>query len=274
MKTLSNNKGVALIILIIAMTLISLLGAGMVSFMGAKQKSYPFQVNSYRALNIANAGVEYAIRFASDGLDSNGNSIFFSDATLTTIGKSFGGGSFSFNYAYATNILTVTGTYSSSSSRQIRLSNFRRYISPVTLVPLASSRPYRSGYDTIVPTISNNESNFTVNRIDVTIPATGGNTYLDILRDGTSVFNYSSTYYDQCLSTPAPTCRDQDSINGIYIAGGGTIQFDLSPPVHTPDTLYTYTLHFSPAAAPTGQYTMKIYTSLPSGNPFTIQFTL
>jgi hypothetical protein len=273
MKTLSNNKGVALIILIIAMTLISLLGAGMVSFMGAKQKSYPFQVNSYRALNIANAGVEYAIRFASDGLDSNGNSIFFSNPTLTTLGKSFSEGNFTVNYDYPNNRLTIIGTYG-STSRQVRLSNFRRYISPITLVPLASSRPYRSGYDTIVPTISNNESSFTVNRIDVTVPVTGANTYLNILRDGTSVINYSSTTYPQCGSTPVPTCRDKDSINGIYIAGGGTIQFDLSPPAHAPDTPYTYTLHFSPAAAPTGQYTMKIYTSLPSGNPFTIQFTL
>jgi len=41
MKTLFNNKGAALIILIIAMNLISVLGASMVSIMGAKQSPYP-----------------------------------------------------------------------------------------------------------------------------------------------------------------------------------------------------------------------------------------
>jgi hypothetical protein len=166
--------------------------------------------------------------------------------------------------------VTVAGTYGSSSSRQIKLSNFRRYISPITLVPLATSRPYRSSNDTIVPVISNNESNFTVSRIDVTAPLTGG-AYLNILRDVTNVFDYAASAYPVCVLPLASPCKDLT--NGIYIAGGSAIRFDLSSSVYVPDTPYAYALHFS-TTAPSGQYTMKIYTSLPSGNPFTIQFSL
>ena len=63
MKTLSNNRGVALIVLIVAMTLIAILGTSFVSLMGSKQKGFLYQIDSYRALNLANAGVEYAIRY-------------------------------------------------------------------------------------------------------------------------------------------------------------------------------------------------------------------
>ncbi len=279
MKTLSNNKGVSLIVLIVAMTLIAILGASFVSLMGTKQKSVIYQTDSYRALNIANAGIEYAIRYASEGLDSSGNSIFFSDQQLSTIGKNFSGGTFSVVYSYSSLIdrdyINVTGT-SKISTRQVRLSKFRRYISPLTLVPLASSRPSLSGNDAVVPIIANNESNFVLNRIDVTLPAPGSNTYLNILRGGSSVFNYFASSYPPCGPIPSPTCKD--FVNGIYIAGNGssgTIQFDLSSPNHIPDAIYTYTLRFSSiATAPAGQYIMKVYTSLPSGNPFTIQFSL
>jgi hypothetical protein len=271
---LSNNRGISLVVLIVAMTLIALLGASFVSLMGSKQKGFLYQINSYRALNIANAGVEYAIRYASDGLDGSSNSIFFSDPTLATIGKSFNGGIFSVVYTYdpiiTTDYITVTGTYS-NSSRQIKLTSFRRYISPITLVPSASNRPYRSGNDAIVPVISNNENNFTVNRIDVTVPATGGNTYLDIWQGGVSIFDYAASAYPSC--TPlAPICKDLT--NGIYIAGSGTIQFDISsPPLASNTPPYTYTLRFS-ATAPAGFYMLKFYTSVLVGTPFTVQFTL
>ena len=67
MKTLSNNKGISLVVLIVAMTLIAILGTSFVSLMSSKQKGFLSQIDSYRALNIANAGVEYAIRYVSDG---------------------------------------------------------------------------------------------------------------------------------------------------------------------------------------------------------------
>ena len=58
--TLSNKRGAALIILIIVITITGLIGAGILSMMGAKQRSYAFQLQSYQAYMLAHAGVEFA----------------------------------------------------------------------------------------------------------------------------------------------------------------------------------------------------------------------
>lgn len=71
MKMLFNNKGISLVILLIAMTLIAVLGTSFVSLMSAKQKSFLHQIDSYRALNIANAGVEYANRYIGDNIKTS-----------------------------------------------------------------------------------------------------------------------------------------------------------------------------------------------------------
>ncbi len=82
---LFNERAVALVILIIVITVTALIGAGVVSFMGAKQKSYPYQVQSYQAYMIAHSGVEFAVRYAHDNKDgfstSPGTYIFAYDAT-------------------------------------------------------------------------------------------------------------------------------------------------------------------------------------------------
>jgi hypothetical protein len=66
---LSNKRGAALIILIIVITITGLIGAGILSMMGAKQRSYAFQLQSYQAYMLAHAGVEFAIRYAYDNKD-------------------------------------------------------------------------------------------------------------------------------------------------------------------------------------------------------------
>ena len=292
-KMLSNNKGVSLVILIVAMTLIAILGASFVSFMGVKQRGFLHQLDSYRALNIANAGVEYAIRYISDGLSdtTDPNNNFFSDPTAT-VNRSFAGGVFAFTYYhdYDTNgnindsTLLVRAGYPQTnplSKREIKLSNFRRYLNPITLVPstpsLPSIPPSISGNDIVIRVISNNGSSFTVSRVDVTMPATGSDSFVTVFRDGSSVFeNSSSSPYAECGAIPSAVCR---STNGIYIEGDGStnpVRFELTSPNHDPDGIYTYRLRFYPpvASAPSGQYIMRLYTSLPSGNPFTITFSV
>jgi hypothetical protein len=69
MMSLTNKKGVALVLLVIAITFIGMIGVGIISLMGAKQKSYPFQVQSYQAYMLAHAGVEFSIRYARDNKD-------------------------------------------------------------------------------------------------------------------------------------------------------------------------------------------------------------
>ncbi len=75
MKTLFNSRGVSLVILVIAMTIIAILGASFVSLVGMKQRGFLHQNDSYRAFNIANAGIEYAIRYVGDGIDPLGSNL-------------------------------------------------------------------------------------------------------------------------------------------------------------------------------------------------------
>ena len=244
-----------------------------------KQKGFLYQIDSYRALNIANAGVEYAIRYVSDGLTdtTNPTNNFFSNHS-TSVTRSFAGGTFVFTYDHVNNRIAVEGSYpdpSPQSRREVRLSNVRRYFSPISLKPdgLLASIPQRNLNDIDIPTISNNDSSFTVTRIDVSI-TTSSNMYLNILRDGTAIFsNSGSVPYAPCLPTPIPVCYNL--ANGIYTYSGNyTYRFDLTSPNpnHVMDSTPIYTLHFS-GPPPTGLYRIDFYTSL-SSTPYTIQFSI
>jgi len=118
---LLTEKGISLIVLIVAITLTSLLGVGIVSFMGAKQKTLVPQVQTYQSYAIAHAGIEFAIRYAYDNKDDND----FPNAHFPkTI--SFGGGSFTITYDRNNNALLSQGTYE-TATRTIELTNFRSY---------------------------------------------------------------------------------------------------------------------------------------------------
>lgn len=131
MKMWLTEKGISLIILIISITIMSIIGAGIVSFMGAKQKSYPYQIQSYQALNLANAGVEFAIRYAYDnknGFNLNpGN--YIPSASPGKIVEPFGAGQGTFELIYSTasnGTITSIGTYG-LSKRTVRVTDFRNY---------------------------------------------------------------------------------------------------------------------------------------------------
>lgn len=109
-----------LVILIIAMTLIAALGAAFVSMVSSKQQGFTLLLNGHRATMIARAGVEWAIRFASEGNSVNGNNMPFDPDHPNE-------GSFSPNYDEAADVLTVDGTYQGITQR-ITLSNFHRYL--------------------------------------------------------------------------------------------------------------------------------------------------
>ena len=267
MKTLSNNKGVALIILIISMTLISLLGAGMVSFMGAKQKSYPFQVNSYRALNISNAGVEYAIRFASDASLADSNNFFLNPTATKTFPTSgtFGGGTFNITYNYnRTNLnqdyIDVVSNYS-GINRTVRLRTFRRYVSSITLVPDSSYRPYKADKLVVIPLINNNENSGGISITSVALSVVGGgNKFLDDICFG-------SDEISGCLP-PAGLGRSvqQDGTQIIL----NTLDFD-GPYFITRDTIDWCILQFQDANV-AGNYTMTF--TLSGIQPNTVRFTI
>ena len=117
----SNNKGFALITLVIAMTLIALIGAGFVSIVGSKQKGFTYLLKRQKANMIARAGVEWAIRFASEGYDVK-------NVEKNLVPGKLEEGSFTTSYDAIGDKMEVEGKYQGSKER-IRLSNFQRYLS-------------------------------------------------------------------------------------------------------------------------------------------------
>lgn len=106
-------------VLIIAMTLIAVLGASFVSMVISKQQGFTLLLNGHRANMIARAGVEWAIRFASEANPVSGSRDYVPGTPKE--------GSFSLSYNDSTDVLTVDGTYQGTVQR-ITLSKFRQYI--------------------------------------------------------------------------------------------------------------------------------------------------
>ncbi len=139
--------------LVITMTIIGLIGASIASLMGAKHKELSFQVNSYNALNLANAGVEWARRYISDGPSYPINMT----VTLGTLGV----GSFTVTYnPSVSDVLTSIGSYQ-GVSRRVGISQFRRrFVSIITIYP--GNSPYYNGNYIYIPFINNGSQSLTI----------------------------------------------------------------------------------------------------------------
>jgi hypothetical protein len=253
MKTLSNNRGISLIVLIVAMTLIALLGASFVSLMGSKQKGFIYQNDSYHALNIANAGMEYAVRYASDAFLEDTNN-FFMNPTITktfpTTGT-FSGGNFDITYYYNQTVpsqdyINVIGRYK-SVARTIRLSNFRRYITAITHVPDAGYRPAvisvpSTSVNIHIPFINNDISSKTINAFTLSI--LGG---------------VNKTLEEICFSiNPTDACTGSGTLGRIMQQNGALESFappDYIAPNVSSNQIYWLHLIFQNGTNVNGSYT-------------------
>lgn len=75
-----NRKGIALIMLIIAIIITALIGVGVTSFVASKKATEDYPIYSYQAYLLANAGVEFAIRYAHD---NQPNFVLFPNTYIT-----------------------------------------------------------------------------------------------------------------------------------------------------------------------------------------------
>ena len=124
----SRNKGVTLITLIIAITIFAVFITVFSYVMIAKHGAEALYVQSTQAYAVAQAGVEYGIRYATDNNFSAINSL----GAIT-----FGDGSFTLEYTTPNaGTLTSTGTVG-NAERQIILQRFRLLVmgQAITLDP-------------------------------------------------------------------------------------------------------------------------------------------
>jgi hypothetical protein len=129
-----GNKGVTLITLIIAITIFAVFITVFSYVMIAKHESEPLYVQSTQAYAVAQAGIEYGTRYATDRYLANPTTYAYDDLSIT---ESLGNGSFTLVYTAANRgTLTSTGTVG-VAERQIILQQFRVLVAgqAITLDP-------------------------------------------------------------------------------------------------------------------------------------------
>lgn len=137
-----NNKGVTLITLIIAITIFAVFITVFSYIMVAKHGSSALYVQSTQAYAVAQAGIEYGIRYATDKYIAD-PAYDYIDLTITeSLGNGSGSGSFTLGYT-ATNrgTLTSKGTVG-NAERQIILQQFRVLVAGQAITLNPSQSPY------------------------------------------------------------------------------------------------------------------------------------
>lgn len=232
--------------LVVAMTLIAILGASFVSFMGSKQKGFLYQIDSYKALNIANAGVEYAIRTVYDNIASP--EAYIAQCDSLTV-QNFADGQFKFCYQsdYTNsefNTLRVEGIYDGGSSthtaiaaRTVKLTHFMNYASKNSLSGIPYNLPgsYSSITNSImIPIINAYGNDISINRVDLSLSGSSSNLrYIYFTDDLSGV----PTRYYSCTCAPSPcTCSSPFTLTGPYLITANNmprwciLAFDSTPP--------------------------------------------
>lgn len=130
LNLLNNSRGISILFLIVAMLLMVAIGYVFSYLTPTKQKSAIFPVYSNQAFFIAQSGVEFAVRYASD--NSWTTPVLLTN--LNGITRNLGNGQFTLIYDSSTNRLTSRGDIQNISQRQISVSNFTQFVSSGALI--------------------------------------------------------------------------------------------------------------------------------------------
>jgi hypothetical protein len=233
MRMLFTERGASLIVLVIVIVAIGIIGAGVVSLMGVKQRSYPLQAQSYQALNLANAGIEFAIRYANDRYMNFGESTQDSLGSPKTV--SFGSGNcgtFTIRYIGGTDYTLTSLGVCGNAQRTVRVNQFAGYAQGSGLIlteivdsvypPIQGCYTYCSGpsnQNVSVPLTNTYDRDIYIKYITVTLTPAQGSTNLvsGLYLDGALVYdpgtdttnpNYKRQGHDDyvCIPTPAGGC--------------------------------------------------------------------
>jgi hypothetical protein len=195
---LYNSRGLSVLFLVIAMMLMVAIGYVLSYLIPTKQKSVSLAVSSNQAFFLAQSGVEFAVRYASDnGLGSLSGPIT----------RSLGRGSFTINYASVADRLTSIGEVPNASQRRIVVSNFTRFLGGLVLwiEPPTYTGPCwfisRTNARFYIKNIG--VSNITLNSFSASWSQSTNRNLTTILMDGVTKFSgsYSSGSGVQTLAT-------------------------------------------------------------------------
>ncbi len=135
-KTLLKSKGISVLFLIIAMLIMVTIVYIFSYIIPTKHKSIRFPIYSTQAFFIAQSGVEFAVRYASDNNWKTPAQL----SNLNGITRSLGKGQFILTYDAPTDKLLSRGIIQNLSERQILVSNFTQFVSSNALI-LDPDRP-------------------------------------------------------------------------------------------------------------------------------------
>jgi hypothetical protein len=132
--TILNSKGISVLFLIIAMLLMVTIGYVFSYLIPTKEKSVSFVISSSQAFFIAQSGVEYAVRYASDqGWTTPASLLGLNGPGVNQ--RNLGRGGFTLSYDNTTDKLTSIGVVPNASERRIIVSTFTSFVSkPLILV--------------------------------------------------------------------------------------------------------------------------------------------
>jgi len=161
-----RNDGISVVAIVIVLLLMSALGFVFSSLIITKQKSAHLPFRSAQAFYAAQAGIEYAIRYACDWENFDPNSSFSVTNSLETE-------SFSVTYDPVEQNIISTGT-AGTATRVITLASFPLYVAGggITLDPDPENPPYQDPAqgeqkNICVPTMNNYDYDVYIFRIDL-----------------------------------------------------------------------------------------------------------
>lgn len=124
MNPLKNSKGISVLFLVVAMLSMVAIGYVLSYLIPTKHKSILFSITSTQTYYIAQSGVEFAVRFATD----QGWTTPAQLANLNGMTRNLGSGRFTLNYDPSTDQLSSRGEVQNIGGRQIIISHFTQFV--------------------------------------------------------------------------------------------------------------------------------------------------
>lgn len=127
---LKDSRGISVLFLVIAMLLMVSIGYVFSYLIPTKQKSVAFTISSNQAFFLAQSGVEFAVRYATDQGWTTTAQLNGLDGTT----RNLGGGRFTLDYNDTSDSLISVGEIPNASQRRIVISHFTLFLSSGVLI--------------------------------------------------------------------------------------------------------------------------------------------